>query len=406
MNAAADYAFPALVVARLVLAFVPLPNALKYDQQLSSPLTSYSRLREGIYLLEHGIDPYSGGFFRHSPLLLSLFSTVLPLTRYTSPLLWTAVDSVAAWTLVRIWRLRTGAKHTSRDTQIASLYLLNPYILLPSLAFSTSSMENMLCLLAIMFACRGRASASLFALASLVHLSLPSILLAAPLILLNISRPVSRLALPRPFDIPLRKTLPLITELFGYAALLTLASTIVCGNWLWVEKTWGASLTLPDLSPNPGLWWYFFTEMFDHFRPFFLMVFSVHLLIYIAPICIKFQHDFLFATFLLVGVLAVFKPYPTLSDPGLFLSMFSIFPEIYPYLRHPIVTALIHLHASLLLPLFNSLWLRQGTGNANFFYASTLVFGMGNGAALMDAIWAGLRIAIGELKEGYEVAQE
>ena len=34
-------------------------------------------------------------------------------------------------------------------------------------------------------------------------------------------------------------------------------------------------LTLPDLTPNPGLWWYFFTEMFDHFRPFFLMVFSV-----------------------------------------------------------------------------------------------------------------------------------
>lgn len=23
------------------------------------------------------------------------------------------------------------------------------------------------------------------------------------------------------------------------------------------------------------MWWYFFTEMFDHFRPFFLMVFSV-----------------------------------------------------------------------------------------------------------------------------------
>ena len=77
-----------------------------------------------------------------------------------------------------------------------------------------------------------------------------------------------------------------------------------------------------------------------------------------------------------------------------------------PDLRHPIVTALIHLHASLLLPLFNSLWLRQGTGNANFFYASTLVFGMGNGAALLDAVWAGLRIAIGKVEDGYEVVQE
>ena len=49
-------------------------------------------------------------------------------------------------------------------------------------------------------------------------------------------------------------------------------------------------LTLPDLMPNTGLWWYFFTEMFDYFRPFFLMVFSVHLIIYVVPICLKFQY--------------------------------------------------------------------------------------------------------------------
>lgn len=42
-------------------------------------------------------------------------------------------------------------------------------------------------------------------------------------------------------------------------------------------------LTLPDLTPNPGLWWYFFTEMFDHFRPFFLMVFSVSLRSQVPP---------------------------------------------------------------------------------------------------------------------------
>ena len=75
-------------------------------------------------------------------------------------------------------------------------------------------------------------------------------------------------------------------------------------------------------------------------------------------------------------------------------------------LRHPIVTTLLHLHASLLLPLFHHLWLTQGTGNANFFYASTLVFGVSNGAALIDCVYAGLRIAIGESKEEFEVVQE
>ena len=74
-------------------------------------------------------------------------------------------------------------------------------------------------------------------------------------------------------------------------------------------------------------------------------------------------------------------------------------------LRHPIVTALLQLHASLLLPLFNHLWLTTGTGKANFFYASTLVFGMANGGGLIDAIWAGLTTAM-KVKEGYQIAQE
>jgi len=75
-------------------------------------------------------------------------------------------------------------------------------------------------------------------------------------------------------------------------------------------------------------------------------------------------------------------------------------------MRHPIVTVLLHLHASLLMPLFNSLWLTQGTGNANFFYASTLVFACANGAALDDALWSGLGIAIGQRVEGYHIVQE
>jgi phosphatidylinositol glycan class U len=139
---------------------------------------------------------------------------------------------------------------------------------------------------------------------------------------------------------------------------------------------------------------------------------------------LQIRYDPLYAAFLLIGVLGIFKAYPTLSDPGLFLSMIALFPETYPCtyplprslvahlrqrhtdFRHPIVTSLLHLHASLLMPLFNHLWLAQGTGNANFYYASTLVFACSNGAALIDCIWAGLRIAIGEEQEGYAVVQE
>ncbi|KAK7681583.1 hypothetical protein QCA50_015316 [Cerrena zonata] len=398
--------YPALVASRLFLAFAPLPDALRHDHQLSSPLTSYPRLQEGIYLFQHGIDPYSGGMFRHSPLLLSLFSTVLPLNDVTSKLLWTTCDAISVWSLVQIWRTRQRLSSTSRDGLIAAIYLLNPYLLLPSLALSTSTIENTLLLLSIMFASQGRSSRSLLALAFLVQLSLPALVFVIPISLLLLTEPVSKLVSPSIPNISLNSVLAKLAKFGSYTVILTLLSTLACGNWAWVEQTWGSTVTLPDLTPNPGLWWYFFTEMFDHFRPFFLLVFSVHLLIYVLPVCLKFQHDILYATYILTGIAALFKPYPTLADPGLFLSLISLFPETYQYLRYPIVTTLLHLHSALLLPLFHHLWLSQGTGNANFFYASTLVFGMANGAALLDAIWSGLRVAIGTLPPGYEIVQK
>ena len=46
MDGDIDLTFSALVAARLVLAYAPLHDILKNDQQLSSPLTSYSRCAE------------------------------------------------------------------------------------------------------------------------------------------------------------------------------------------------------------------------------------------------------------------------------------------------------------------------------------------------------------------------
>ncbi|KAH9485524.1 GPI transamidase component GAB1 [Psilocybe cubensis] len=395
-----------LIAVRLWISFTDVSEILKNDQQLSSPLTSFSQLKEGIFLFNHDIDPYSGGSFRHSPLLLSFFATVLPSSRRLASALWTASDAVGAWALVEIWRARQNLRRSSRDLLVAASYLLNPYLFLPSLALSTSSLENTALLLSIMFACNGKASASLFLLSSVIHLSFSSGVMLLPILLLLITDPHSHIASPKPLSTPLKKAYPLLGEFLFYMGILTLISTFVAGSWSWIPQTWGATLTLPDLAPNTGLWWYFFTEMFDHFRPFFLMVFTVHLFIYVVPVCLKFQHDALYAVFIMLGILGTFKPYTTLSDPGLFLTVFAIFPEIYPYMRYPIVTVLLHLHASLLMPLFHHLWLSQGTGNANFFYASTLVFACANGAALVDCIWPGLRIAIGPHVEGYSIVQE
>ncbi|KAF8342333.1 GPI transamidase subunit PIG-U [Cantharellus anzutake] len=371
-------------VLRSSLFLTNLPQWLEHDAQLTSPFTDFVHLREGVYLFEKGYDPYSGGIVRHPPLYLAIFSTLLPLSTRFASALWAILDGVGAWLLLKIWRMRSRTKDTFQECLIVSAYLLHPYILLPTLALSTSTVDNTLFLASLFFASRGNKSTSLLALAFLTYSSLTSILLAPPISLLILRNPTSALADPSMSRLPrVTSMMKLLAEFLLYLAILH--STI-------------------RPHPNPGLWWYFFTEIFDHFRPFFLACFSMHLMVYPVPVVVKLGHDPLFATFILEGIIATFKSYPTLSDPGLFTAMYTLFPELLPQLRHPLPTVMLHMHSALLLPLFHHLWMGQGSGNANFFYASTLVFGLANAAAVIDALRAGLRLGYGS-REGYELVQ-
>ncbi|CAE6523436.1 unnamed protein product [Rhizoctonia solani] len=408
---------PALVALRLVLFTTSISRYLQDDYQLASPVTSFVRLKEGIFLSEKGIDPYTGGV--QSPLFLALFSTVFPLSSFGSAILWSVLDGITAWCLVKLWRLRSSVRDDRKETLVAVIYLLNPYNILPTLARSTSTIDTALTILALLFACQKRTGPALVALAALVHISLPSVLIVAPVIMVlaDARAPTSMLASP-PLedkkekegvdDAPTQpspwKVALIAAEWALYMGVLAFSGHLAAGSWNWVWRSWGAVVTMSDATPNCGLWWYFFTEMFDHYRPFFLLTFSAHPLIYIAPICMKFRHDPFYAAFLLLGVSATLKSYPTLADAGLFISLIPLFPETFPHLRHPLPTFLLHLHSALLMPLASHLWLSQGTGNANFLYAATLVFGLANLAMVVDAVWAGLRVAF-VTEEGEEVVQ-
>jgi len=49
-------------------------------------------------------------------------------------------------------------------------------------------------------------------------------------------------------------------------------------------------LSVPDQTPNLGLFWYFFTETFEHFRVFFLCVFQMNAFVYVIPLTIRFRY--------------------------------------------------------------------------------------------------------------------
>lgn len=97
-------------------------------------------------------------------------------------------------------------------------------------------------------------------------------------------------------------------------------SRILLPSWTFIPSVYLTHLQLPDLRPNAGLWWYFFIEMFDPFRSFFLGVFWLHMLSYSIPFCLRLKKQPLAAVVLMIGIIAVFEPYANIGDVGAWLS--------------------------------------------------------------------------------------
>ena len=71
--------------------------------------------------------------------------------------------------------------------------------------------------------------------------------------------------------------------------LLSLSWFLTDYSWQFLGSTYGIQLLLTDLTPNIGLWWYFFIEMFDSFRTFFLGVFWLHMASYVFAFTIRMR---------------------------------------------------------------------------------------------------------------------
>jgi len=103
----------------------------------------------------------------------------------------------------------------------------------------------------------------------------------------------------------------------------------VTRSWSFIPAVYGTRLLLPDLTPNVGLWWYFFIEMFDSFRSFFLGVFWLHMASYSPGLTIRLRNQPLAAAVLLCGIFTVFQPYANVGDAGAFLSMLTLYGHVF-----------------------------------------------------------------------------
>ncbi|KAF3909382.1 hypothetical protein AA313_de0200996 [Arthrobotrys entomopaga] len=385
------------VLLRLVLftAFPSLPTILAQRVEISTPVTSYKRLQEGLYLYTHGVSPYDGGVFHQAPLLLSLFS-ILPASTIVTNLLYILADLLSAVSLIQIASSQVAAitpRHVSprKDNiwppwAIAAAFLFNPFSIATCIARPTIVFTNAIVLHAIAAAVQGRRGPAFVSLAMASYLSLYPILLFLPLLMVtyDCSRAASK---------PSIQTFSVVTTVLFTSVLLIYLklSHLLTGSWEFIASTYGVSLLLPDLTPNVGLWWYFFIEMFDSFRAFFLCLFQLHLFIYVPGTCLRLQNQPLFALTTLVGIISIFKSYPAIGDTALYLSLLALYNHIFPLMRYTFFLAAAILYATFLGPAFYYLWVYAGSGNANFFYAITLVWSIVNALIVADALYAVLR---------------
>lgn len=80
-----------------------------------------------------------------------------------------------------------------------------------------------------------------------------------------------------------------------------------------------------DLQPNIGLFWYFFTEMFEHFRTLFLMTFEMNAtILYLFPLTIKLHKKPLLLATILTALITIFRSYPCIGDVAFYMSLFPL----------------------------------------------------------------------------------
>lgn len=172
--------------------------------EITTPLNSWKRLLEGIYLYDHNIDPYEGDAFHESPVILAIFYYLLKKVPYLLPLLFTLLDLVTAHLL---YKLAKSTMHRMKNTEqmnkditedskplmlndkqlneaadyVLSVYLFNPYTVLNCVGMTTTVIQNVLLATSLWSATSGHRLLACMALAMATHQALYPVLLIVPI---------------------------------------------------------------------------------------------------------------------------------------------------------------------------------------------------------------------------------
>jgi phosphatidylinositol glycan class U len=416
------------LLIRIFLATRSSSNGIKQWIQsrveISTPLTSWSRVLEGIYLksMLDGPSSYQGDLVHEIPLMLRIYQIFLSLfgergmfilfcilDTLNGFILYTCSSKIIQYLInLEQLNLKNGKymRLKSSETFLLSektfnknvwalfalaIYLFNPFGLASCLAQSTVIFHNFILLSWLYFMLEGSNIFSLFSLALHAHITVYSFILIVPTLCFLRQRNfyyVNKYLHNR--------TQFYVSNFFIYAILC--AGIFVANlalenfNTRFIECTYLFILKVPDLVPNMGVFWYFFTEMFDHFLVFFTFVFQLNTFLYSVPLTIRLKDEPMVNILLQISLLTVLKSYPNVSETSFYLALLvPIIAYSFPLMRNFLVYSCMLLAATVLAPIMFYLWLGSGGGNANFYFAITLVYSTGQLFLIADLLYAHLK---------------
>lgn len=206
-------------------------------------------------------------------------------------------------------------------------FLFNPLTIATCIGRPTSVFGNCAILFAVANAVSDKPLSATLGLSLASYFSMYPALLLPPLILICCDRQARS---DKNFSVLAFSVKHVAIFTASLVWLLYISYIITGGSWKFLPSTYGVQLLMPDLTPNVGLWWYFFIEMFDSFREFFLGVFWLHLGGYVGGLCIRLRTQPLFVITTMLGIFAIFKPYPAVSDTSLYFAMLPLYRHIFP----------------------------------------------------------------------------
>ncbi|KAI9913928.1 hypothetical protein PsorP6_006588 [Peronosclerospora sorghi] len=165
-------------------AIPSIPAALSSRPELVTPISSFYRLREGVFLYDSTGSPYSGDVYHQPPLLFAFLYPVFQVVPVSLQYLvicgiFISIDLLLGMGFARLCaktlKLEEGRKFMIQGhetwlsqipvsplftpenlpTTVAFIYLMNPYSLASSLAMSTVSLTHLAILYSLLFASEG-----------------------------------------------------------------------------------------------------------------------------------------------------------------------------------------------------------------------------------------------------------